>query len=115
MRAWLAALVFAFSINLSVAQNIERASVIYVETPLAKRLAYSWKHCLSMSFHIHRKLTARQDAAANTAFRTCAVEEKKYRDYWSVRLVSDATLARLNTIVKTHLMKGDFDHLHRPN
>jgi hypothetical protein len=101
--------------NLAIAQNVERASVVYVEKPLAKQLTYRWKSCLSMSFHIQRRLTADQDAAADASFRSCAVEEKKYFDYWSARLLSRATFARLMTVVKKHLMKGDFEHLRRPN
>jgi hypothetical protein len=114
MRASLVGVLFMMATNTVVAQNIERASVVYVETPLAKQLIYRWKSCLSRSFHLHRKLTA-EDTAADIALRACASEEKKYHDYWSVRLVSDATFAREKSVVKKYLLEGRYDHLRRPS
>ena len=115
MRASLVGVLLMMTTNWALAQNIERASIVYVETPLAKQLIYRWKSCLSRSFRLPRKLDADQDAVADIALRACASDEKKYHDYWSVRLVSDATFAREKSVVKKYLLEGRYDHLRRPS
>jgi hypothetical protein len=58
MPVWVTVLVLAMATNPTIAQNVERASVVYAETLLAKLLAYRWRSCLNLSFHIQRRLTA---------------------------------------------------------
>lgn len=92
----LAALAFLIILNNDLAAQSTEGTV--------KRIQDRWMQCLKTSFQIAHKRTA--DAAAETAFKSCATEVDELWSYSEASGVPKSSLVHLKSAMKQALIEG---------